>query len=318
MENNTHIQPSMYKNKVALATSNYGTLSVILWLRQQGFLNGVLLYGIKGQERAQFEAQLTGSAIPFVYAENNDEETVKHLDNWQTELLIVFNCGTILPERIFTFPTFGTINLHAAGLPDYRGPHPIYWQIRNAEKTLKLTAHRVTKKVDSGNIVAQLSIDIGKYDTHQTLLGKVLQHTPSLLEQLFFLDLCIDKTPGKKQLERTTKSAPRVTQQDLFIDWKNVTAKTLCNQVRAGNPIYGGAMISLGESNAQLLQASIVSTPTYGAKPGTIIHISPEQGVFVALKEDVIRLDIVANSEGVFDGYRFSQVFGLKTGMQFN
>ncbi|PSW05261.1 methionyl-tRNA formyltransferase [Photobacterium lipolyticum] len=318
MDNNAKTQETEYKNKVSMVTSNYGSLPVILWLRQQGYLNGVLLYGVKGQELAQFEAQLDAFSIPVAYVENDDKKAVEYLDSWQTELLIVFNCGKILSETVFDFATYGTVNLHAAGLPHYRGPHPVYWQLRNGEKQLLLTAHRVIQEIDSGDILAQYPIGISDFDTHQTLYGKVIQHMPLLLEQLFALDLNRNKTPGLKQASAPANKAPRVSQSDLNINWYLTSVKALCDQVRAGNPIYGGAILTLGGASAQLLQVSAAVMPTYGAKPGTIIHISPERGVYVALKESAVRLDIVANSEGVFDGYRFSQVVGLKTGMKFN
>ncbi|MCW8331526.1 hypothetical protein MD588_22270 [Photobacterium sp. SDRW27] len=318
MENNHHINSSMYKNKVSVATSSFATVPVIIWLYQQGYLNGVLLYGADGQERMQFEAQLGAVSIPVFYVENDDEKAVKHLDTWQTDLLIVFNCGKILSSTVFDFATYGTVNLHAAALPHYRGPHPIYWQIRSGEKQLLLTAHRVTQKIDSGDILAQYPVEISEFDTHQSLYGKVIQHTPLLLEQLFALDLDLNKTLGIKQAGVPAIKAPRVSQPDLNINWQSTSAKALCDQVRAGNPIYGGAILTLGGASAQLLQASAAVMPNYGVKPGTIIHISPEKGVFVALKDNAVRLDIVANSDGVFDGYRFSQVVGLKTGMQFS
>ena len=44
-----------------------------------------------------------------------------------------------LPSKIFNIPPFGTINLHASLLPNYRGAAPINWAIINGETETGLT-----------------------------------------------------------------------------------------------------------------------------------------------------------------------------------
>lgn len=39
----------------------------------------------------------------------------------------------MLPEIVWNMPPFGTVNLHASLLPDYRGAAPINWAIMNGE-----------------------------------------------------------------------------------------------------------------------------------------------------------------------------------------
>lgn len=47
------------------------------------------------------------------------------------------------------------INVHGALLPKYRGMHPTFWAIMNAEKELGITFHLVDKYMDHGDIIAQ-------------------------------------------------------------------------------------------------------------------------------------------------------------------
>ena len=62
--------------------------------------------------------------------------------------LLVVVAFRILPERIFSLPPLGTINLHASLLPKYRGAAPINWALINGETKTGLTTFFIQKKVD--------------------------------------------------------------------------------------------------------------------------------------------------------------------------
>ena len=55
----------------------------------------------------------------------------------------------ILPKIIFTMPKYGSINLHASLLPDYRGAAPINWVLINGEKTTGITTFFINEKIDN-------------------------------------------------------------------------------------------------------------------------------------------------------------------------
>lgn len=53
-------------------------------------------------------------------------------------------------------------NVHPSVLPYYRGPVPSYWCIRNGESITGYTLHRVTPRIDDGEILFQDTVDIGE------------------------------------------------------------------------------------------------------------------------------------------------------------
>ncbi|EIE7518970.1 hypothetical protein NI385_12850 [Vibrio parahaemolyticus] len=71
----------------------------------------------------------------------------------------------------------------------------------------------------------------------------------------------------------------------------------------------------MGQMTCQLLQVSPSDMPTYGVPAGTILCVSIDQGLLVALMDEAVRIDVVACPEGVFDGYRFAQMVGLQAGI---
>lgn len=304
--------------KVSILTSSSVSWPLIALLAQKRQLAGVLLLGQWDQEKAMLEKQLKKSDIPTQYCSPEDLDTpLTALASWRNQLSIVFFCSEKIPAAVANAPTHGTINLHGSSLPDYRGPDPIYWQIRNGETQFNFTAHQLAEGFDTGAIVGQQPITIGPYDTASRVFSNLSQQLPAILNNVFSQLEQNGSLTGFPQQGESRHTAHRVTEKDLRIDWHQVNAEQLCNQVRAGNPQYGGARLTMGQGQAQLLQATPSTQPAYGATPGSIIHVSPEQGLIVALKKESVRLDIVANNDGVLGGYRFAQLCNLSAGMRF-
>ena len=61
----------------------------------------------------------------------------------------------MLPVAVWDMPKFGTINLHASLLPNYRGAAPINWAIINGEKETGLTTFKLKHEIDTGNVLKQ-------------------------------------------------------------------------------------------------------------------------------------------------------------------
>ena len=64
-----------------------------------------------------------------------DEAFLEALRAYQADLQIVV-AFRMLPEVVWNMPRFGTFNLHASLLPQYRGAAPINWAIINGERRL--------------------------------------------------------------------------------------------------------------------------------------------------------------------------------------
>lgn len=66
----------------------------------------------------------------------------------------------ILREPMFSLPRLGTINLHKGRLPDYRGMPPAFWEMRNGERSIGCTVHKVAAGLDTGDILLQSSVEV--------------------------------------------------------------------------------------------------------------------------------------------------------------
>ena len=61
-----------------------------------------------------------------------DPVFVEQLAQYKADLQVVV-AFRILPEIVWAMPRFGTFNVHAALLPQYRGAAPINWAVINGE-----------------------------------------------------------------------------------------------------------------------------------------------------------------------------------------
>lgn len=63
-----------------------------------------------------------------------------------------------LPMALAGLPALGTVNVHPSPLPRYRGPAPLFWQLRDGVDTLWVTLHRVTAGFDAGEVLGRRSL----------------------------------------------------------------------------------------------------------------------------------------------------------------
>lgn len=61
-----------------------------------------------------------------------------------------------LPQALCAVPRHAALNLHPSLLPRYRGPTPLFWQLRHGEPAIGVTLHQLAREIDAGAIVAQV------------------------------------------------------------------------------------------------------------------------------------------------------------------
>ena len=301
--------------QIAVVSTSPISISLIHYLSENNQLAGVLMPGALTHESYQLHEKLVQNNVPVCQYQDN-QVALEHLDRWQADLGVVFGCGVKISPELSDGLRHSMVNFHASALPEYRGPQPVYWQIRNGERNTMLTAHRLEESFDTGDIVAQWPIDIDPLETHHLLFGKIATEAMGLVETLVEQIYTHGELRATPQASEFKHAAPRVQEKDLAINWKESSALEICNQIRASNPHLGGARATFGKFQGNVLQATPSGHPTYDLKPGTVVHVSLSQGLIVALKDECIRLDIIGDSEGFYDGYRYAELIQMRAGME--
>ena len=64
-----------------------------------------------------------------------------------------------IPPAALAVPRLGFLNLHPSLLPFYRGPQPLFWQLRDGALT-GATVHYMDEGLDTGDIAAQIAVPL--------------------------------------------------------------------------------------------------------------------------------------------------------------
>ena len=90
---------------------------------------------------------LKKNKISFILIKKIDTFLIDKIKNKNYDILISAGFPLIFTEKLIHSSKFGTINLHAGKLPNYRGGSPLNWQIINGEKKLALVLLKCVKKL---------------------------------------------------------------------------------------------------------------------------------------------------------------------------
>lgn len=303
--------------KFAFFTGSSLSVPAIEYLRQAGLLACVVLPDADtNPDLFQLQQWLQQQQITMLrYHEQQDQPLLAQLDNIGVDRGIIYLFRHKVRPSLIQYFQSHLVNIHPSPLPEYRGPQPLYWQIRNGESSTKLTLHKVTEQLDAGDIGCEVSIAIHPFDTIRCVHYNVAQALPHLVSEYIEMSNT-NQLIWRSQAQSSSQSAPQLTQSDVLINWLKHSATDISNMARAGNSDVASALFMFRQSTFQLLQASKVDCNLLGIKPGTITQLDKRVGLVVKTLDGAVSIDVVNTHQGTFDGYRFALLFCLEPGME--
>lgn len=109
----------------------------------------------------------------LVLQPENIKEEMDEILALRPDLIITCAYGQILPKEILNAPRLGCINVHASLLPKLRGGAPIHHAIIDGYKKTGITIMYMNQKMDEGDIISQVEVEITDTDTASTLHDKL-------------------------------------------------------------------------------------------------------------------------------------------------
>jgi methionyl-tRNA formyltransferase len=222
--------------------------------------------------------------IPVVqpHSLRRDPSAKRQLIAWKPGLIVVAAFGQILQKDVLELPAHGCLNVHASLLPRWRGVSPIQAAILNGDETTGVTIMKMDEGVDTGDIIAQRSLEIDSTDTGGSLFNKLSILGGELLEESL-PDYISGRIKPQPQGPSPTPYAPMLKKDDGEIDF-NQTADYISRQVRAYQPwpgtytTYQGKLLKIlhgyagGEHTARVGQRVVIDgKPAFGTKQGLFI-----------------------------------------------
>lgn len=162
-----------------------------------------------------------------------DPEFLKELNSLRADLQIVV-AFRMLPKEVWTMPKFGTFNLHASLLPQYRGAAPINWAIINGESKTGVSTFFINENIDTGAILLQKEVPISSSCTAGELHDVLMQEGGELVIQTVAL-IISEKFKVNEQPATYPKPAPKLNKENCKIDW-TASLDSIYNQIRGLSP----------------------------------------------------------------------------------
>lgn len=178
--------------------------------------------------------------LPVLQPEKmKDPEFVNALKSYHADLQIVV-AFRMLPEVVWAMPRFGTFNVHAALLPQYRGAAPINWAVINGETRTGITTFFLDHQIDTGKMIMREEFAIPDtadveyvYDGLMHLGAQICVKT---VDKLLVGNGEIEAIEQPEEGE--LKPAPKIFKETCRINWHN-DAKRIYDFIRGLSPMPG-------------------------------------------------------------------------------
>ena len=167
--------------------------------------------------------------------------------------IIVVVAFRMIPKSIWQIPKYGTINLHASLLPNYRGSAPINWTIINNENFTGVTTFFIDDKIDTGDILLQEKIKVDKKINAGELHDK-LKVIGAITVKKTIKEILNNTLIKKKQKQDGDyKTAYKLDKENIKIDWTK-NCLEIHNKIRGLSP-FPGARTSLINNKGDIKRA---------------------------------------------------------------
>ncbi|MCW6031357.1 bifunctional UDP-4-amino-4-deoxy-L-arabinose formyltransferase/UDP-glucuronic acid oxidase ArnA [Pantoea sp. JK] len=298
---------------VVFAYAEMGCAGISALLNAGYEISAIFTHSDTGTESHFFDsvARLAAEQGIPVYAPEdvNHPLWVDRIKTMAPDYIFSFYYRALLNDSILSCAKLGAFNLHGSLLPKYRGRAPLNWVLVNGETETGVTLHRMVKRADAGDIVAQQRVAIDEQDNALTLHRKLVACATEVLNGALpaVKQGDIVTTP---QNESEATVVGRRTPEDGRIKWE-APAQTVNNLVRAVTYPWPGAFAFAGTVKF-VVWKSRVHNIGHHAKPGTVLSVEP---FLIACGEGALEVMTGQSDNGVFmNGSQLAQNLGMVKG----
>ena len=204
-------------------------------------------------------------------------------------------------------------NIHFGTLPAFRGPAPVFWQLKYGLEKIGLCIHHLTEKMDAGGVVWLKEIENQEYYNCKQVsqLFSQLCVEGVLLILSFIMKEMSLPVMDRSSLKNAYQKRPEL--KDVRICWPEMDAVEICNLIRACNPWNKGAITSYKGQEVKLMDAMIIpSEEDTKCDAGTIV--SNDGVLHVRCKDNkTLKINTLFYQESYIPSYQYF-LLGLKKG----
>ncbi|WP_452232098.1 methionyl-tRNA formyltransferase [Lacinutrix sp. MEBiC02595] len=230
--------------------------------------------------------------------------------NANLQIVVAFR---MLPKVVWQMPVYGTFNLHASLLPNYRGAAPINWAVINGETKTGVSTFFIDEKIDTGAMILQEEVTIEENENAGSLHDKLMNLGSNLVLKTVGLiaEGDVQTTPQPENAE--IKTAYKLNKDNCKIDF-NDTLDNIYNKVRGLSP-YPAAWCILQNKEEALdikIYAAEKEVEAHDLEIGKVITTKKE--IKVSVKEGYLIIKEIKlpgkrkmDANSLLNGYNFDE-----------
>jgi methionyl-tRNA formyltransferase len=264
----------------------------------------------------QAQQLLKDSGIPVALANRQNIAAVlqQTIEKYRPAMGLVFTFSFKIPVEVYSLPRHGFFNVHPGPLPAYRGPDPIFRQIKNKEPYAGISIHKLDEGLDTGPLVLSDKIHLSPTDTYGILSKKLGELASVMTGTLIKMAGFGTKIPSREQDHTKANFYQRQLANDITINWQTMDAASIIALINACNPWNKGAVTVLNNNVIRLLQACTEEAYLFAnEEPGSIISFDENGMKVVTAKGQAITVKMIYSDEGFLLAGRL-QDFGVRPG----
>ena len=192
---------------------------------------------------SQVKQYAMAHGLPVLQPEKmKDPAFVEQLRSYRANLQVVV-AFRMLPEVVWAMPEYGTFNVHAALLPQYRGAAPINWAVINGETETGVTTFFLDHDIDTGRIIMKKPFAIPDDADVEYVYDGLMHLGAELCLETLDAIVAADGYPETVAQDNVLdglaiKPAPKIFKETCEIDWTK-SAKQVYDFVRGLSPVPG-------------------------------------------------------------------------------
>ncbi len=213
-------------------------------------------------------------------------EVIEELRSINPQFFVLTDYGKIIPDELLRLPKKAPLNIHPSLLPAYRGAAPLERAMMACEKVTGVTIMIMDSGIDTGPILLQEKVEIGETETK----GELAERLASIGVELILRAIKeFDRITPTPQSEDGASYAPKISKEELWIDWNN-SARFIACKINALSP-RPGARARFDGNYIKPMRASFVEGEW--GEPGNITIIDRKRLIVAASDGGVEILELM-------------------------
>ncbi len=221
----------------ALVENDYNVVAVVTQPDKPVGRHGSVL------QPSQVKQYAVAHGLPVLQPEKmKDPAFVESLRSYRANLQVVV-AFRMLPEVVWAMPEYGTFNVHAALLPQYRGAAPINWAVINGETQTGVTTFFLDHDIDTGRIIMRKPFAIPDDADVEYVYDGLMHLGAQLCLETLEAIIAANGHPASVAQDSVLdglaiKPAPKIFKETCEIDWTK-PAKQVYDFIRGLSPVPG-------------------------------------------------------------------------------